>query len=130
MIQGIDHPQRQHQQLEQILVDFHPELLLLHNHPELLPLLQQEANPELLEGLPQFKAHLQCHRQQMPWHLQHQHHRVELMRLLPVEHQLIKQNHRMLNQHIRGTIRQLKLAPVEEWQMHRLGKPISQHKQN
>jgi hypothetical protein len=85
MIQGIGHQKRQHQQLEQILVDFHPELLLLHNRPELLPLLQQEAHPELLEGLPQFKAHLQCHRQQMLCHLQHQHHRVELMRHLQVK---------------------------------------------
>jgi hypothetical protein len=40
MIQGID---RQQRQLKEILVGFPPELLLLHNPPELLPLLQQEV---------------------------------------------------------------------------------------
>jgi hypothetical protein len=50
MIQGTDHPQRQHQQLEQILVDFHPELLLLHNPPEEEIQLDIEEEEQVILG--------------------------------------------------------------------------------
>ena len=131
MIQGIGHQQRQP---GQVLVDFHPELLLLHNPPELLHLLQplhllhlQEEHQHplqhrLLLHLVQCRQHLLLRLHQFKRH-QHLHQQLGLWKSQSVVIRMPPEAHLNRGLHLLSRVELMRHQhPAEEWLMHNVQK--------